>query len=360
MSKYNYIPLHEEDDSCCNDSCCDCCCTVTIIMSAILLVSLLILLLLTPWLFYQCTFAIDNIPPIVNNYMPSIITFSSCMGNWYPHTLMDNMDNEMHIFLGDNIYGDEYSYYFIDAMPTSLNSLRLPDHQLWYYQMMYNKLSCRDTFQRFMRRTKYVLSIWDDHDYGSDDEKSENPIKHVTKSMFVRFWKLNSERQNVSGIYGSYLFSKNNESLLIIVPDLLFDATQTRLFSEAQWSWLMGLVDQYYNVRKIVCFSHQISDYMTRYHSEIDVLFQRTSNKNTIFIAGDPHHPFIVYLPYGHIEITSSPLDQNKADTNEFQYCNATCSIPRGENNFGMINLTANTASIFGINGKLLTVDIFQ
>lgn len=366
--KYTLIDKNQknETDCCdCSEHCCLYCCVVMLIFAVACFIAIAILF---PWVITQCSFASYQVPDTITGFMPQRISFSSCMNNWCDHSLMNNIKSDVHVFLGDNIYGDDYSYNFIDSVPIqSTNFITLPTHFIPYYKLMYNKLSCRATFQRFMQRTPYVLSIWDDHDYGSDDEKSENPVKYKTKRMFLDFWNVNNKRNEVSGVYGSYLFydeRNQDDKVLFILPDLHFMSTNARIFDDEQTDWLKSTIDSVAHeksTRVIMCFSTPVSFLMHKYPVETDWLLQLLNSSSTVFVSGDPHHPSIEYLPYGHIEIISSPLEMCLSDVEvQMQTCNQSCSARKSQNNFGMLDLKSNVASIVGAFGDIITTQCFR
>jgi len=104
------------------------------------------------------------------------------------------------IFLGDNIYGDTYD-------TTEL---------LQKYQLLASKLE----FQHLQRQTK-ILATWDDHDYGWNDSGRHYPLKHVSKRLFLDFFREPeaSDRRNHEGIYTSYLHPVGDKIIQIILLD---------------------------------------------------------------------------------------------------------------------------------------------
>lgn len=343
---YKYTPLQPRLQ-------CRCCCYCMWITYIVFILLTITLLCFCPWLFMQCSVDFHTVPPRIHDFSPNTISFSSCMNNWGEHLLMDNINAPVHVFLGDSIYGDDYRYTFLDSKPNS--ALTLPEHMIWYYRLMYNKLSCRYTFQKMAQRTSYMLSIWDDHDYGSDDELEQNRIKAVTKAMFVKFWRLHESRHTVTGVYGSYEF----DNVLIILPDLHFSSNNMCVFSEEQWAWLQTMAVTAHTKLTVVGMSTPITSLIQKYPIEITKFLALFNHTTTVFVAGDPHSPSIHYLPQNHIEVVSSPLDQNLHADSPLIVCNTTCATKQPQNNFAVLDLVAKTATVYGENGPILYTRIF-
>jgi hypothetical protein len=337
--------------------------TLCPILSGMLLIALLltVILLLCPWLLVGCTFEAAQVPEIIEDYTPRLISFSSCMGNWVDHSLMHRIDSDVYIFLGDSIYGDDYSYEFEDRKPSWLSFLKLPAHMALYYQLMYRKLSCRHSFKRLFLRVPYVLSIWDDHDYGSDDETSSNPMKHHARQMFQEFWNLNAQRRRrVGGVYGSYEFrNARGRSVLIVLPDLHYSTNPTRLFDAQQWGWLTSLLTRHAHATIIVGMSTPISGLQSTYPHEIDTLLSMLNPSTSVIISGDPHVPRLAYLPSGHMDITSSPLAMVGSAPAQHAICHTNCTIDKNQDNYGLIDLQASVGFIMSAHGPLLQAKIF-
>jgi hypothetical protein len=172
-------------------------------------------------------------------------------------------------------------------------------HLSWYYALLYQKLSCRQSLKSLFHRVPYVLSVWDDHDYGCDDKKISNPMKQRSKQMFQEFWKLNSQRKNVNGVYGSYQFRQANLSVLVVLPDLHYSRNACRPFDAEQWEWLSSLLLFHNNNTIILGLSTPMSGLRDRYPKEIDALLATLHPSRSVVISGDPHVPFLVYFPVG-------------------------------------------------------------
>ena len=337
-------------------SCCTCCALTVLLIIIFFMFSPLI----WPWLVFSCNFTLDETPAVVEGYMPSKISFSSCMGNWEDHSLMNQIHSDVHIFLGDSVYGDDYNYEFEAVKPDWLSFFKFPTHVVSYYALMYRKLSCRKPFRDLLVRTPYVLSIWNDHDYGIDDEICTNPMKAKSELMFEEFWQLNIERRNVMGVYGSYEFKKSGASLLIVLLDLHFSTTRVRLFDLEQWEWLTALLAQHKNSTIIMGMSTPMNALYNLYPEEIRAVLSMLNHSKSVIVAGDPHVPSIVRYSTGHVEIISSPLAMvGSASELEFSFCNGNCTVHKNQDNYGMINLQQGVGTVMSMHGPLLQTHIF-
>jgi hypothetical protein len=357
--RYESVKQSDNDDEQIGHRCCTCA-TLCKTVSVILLLTLMLLVLAFPWLLVGCTFEATQVPEIIEGYTPRRISFSSCMGNWVDHSLMHHIESDVHIFLGDSIYGDDYNYEFEDRKPGWLSFFKLPVHVSLYYKLMYRKLSCRHSFKSLFLRVPYVLSIWDDHDYGIDDETSSNPMKHHSRQMFQEFWKLNAQRsRNVSGVYGSYEFRNAGRSVLVVLPDLHYATNPTRLFDVQQWGWLTALLARHTHATIIVGMSTPIGGLRNKYPDEINTLLSMLNPSKSVIISGDPHVPFMVHLPSGHIDITSSPLAMVGSAPAQYAICHTNCTIEKNQDNYGLIDLQTSVGLIMSAQGPLLQAKLF-
>jgi hypothetical protein len=353
-----YEPVKRSDDDEHTGYCCTCA-TLCRTASVMLLFALILSVIFCPWLLVECTFEAAQVPELIEDYTPRRISFSSCMGNWVDHSLMHHIESDVHIFLGDSIYGDDYNYEFEDQKARWLSFLKLPTHVSLYYKLMYRKLSCRHSFKSLFLRVPYVLAVWDDHDYGSDDETSSNPMKQHSRQMFQAFWKLNTQRRGVSGVYGSYEFRNAGRSVLVVLPDLHYATNPTRLFDVQQWEWLTALLTRHAHATIIVGMSTPISGLRSKYPEEIDTLLSMLNPSKSVIISGDPHAPFLVHLPGGHIDITSSPLAMVGSAPAQYAICYTNCTIDKNQDNYGLIDLQNSVGFIMSAQGPLLQAKLF-
>lgn len=365
--KFAYTPLKSKDHNHsetndCDFSYCHEICTCFLAIFILLIIAVIVLSLVLPWIFAPCYY---NIRPVhsTTDAPISTIAFGSCASSSYDIPIFNDIDADVIVFLGDNIYADTGS-------PRIL-------------QMIYNRLSCKHEFQRLVERTKYVLAIWDDHDYGNNDIGADNPIKYESQSTFLNFWRIpsTSERRRQSGgVYGSYRFKMPNgqETVSIIMPDLRFFReplklcdhgeffprencycpTNRSLLGGMQWAWFENAINrsQQSDALTIIASSSQFGHSANGYESWTNFPLERArlqallNPSKSIVISGDVHWGEISKLG-GLIDVTSSgfsEVDRNVLPNNN-RVGNA---IPL--QNYGMIHLLEKTVSIHGIGKKEL------
>lgn len=320
-----------------------------------------------PWLVMQCEFRARNTPPVVEGFVPSRVSFSSCMSNWMDHELMPMIVSDVHIFLGDSIYGDDYSYMFKEYYPRAYGVLRPPVHVAPYYSMLYRKLSCRGSFQSLMARTSYALSTWDDHDYGVDDEGSSNPIKEETRLLFADFWGLNAERRRkAAGVWGSYTFAADVDagrarSVVVVLPDLHWDASSDMLVSRRQRDWLESCLQSHATSKIILALSTPFTAINASHPDFAGRILAMLGGKQAVIVSGDPHTPAVTRLSETLVDITSSPLAQvGVSSVAEGRVCEGSCTIKNNQDNFGLLDLVNDRGYVMGKNGILLETAIFS
>jgi alkaline phosphatase D len=341
---------------------CSCGCVASIIAISFTII-VLIVLIAYPWLYMECQHILKPVDEDIS-FMPDTIAFGSCQSNWMPHSIINKINSNVFIYLGDNIYGDD---------GVELISW-FPKHWLWYRNVLYNKLSCRHSFQKLVSRTKYVLSMWDDHDYGADNEGKDNPIRRESQAKFLDFWRIPkySKRRRDVGIYGSYRFNASGSSVLIILPDVrsfsdLPQRENAKLLGESQWIWLEDTIRSKKSDIIIVATGTQFVDQSVSSDASIWSNFPDEKRRlesllnpaNTIFISGDVHRAGIMRSHSGFLDITSSPLSYNgngpdgtngiqASGNNNYMYMD----------NYGLLDLKRGIASVNGIDGSVLDVKI--
>jgi alkaline phosphatase D len=139
----------------------------------------------------------------------SRIAFGCCADQEKPQPVWEPVlarDNDLFIFLGDNIYADTRD---MDLM-----------------RRRYAKLAAQPGFSR-LRETTPLVAVWDDHDYGENDAGADFPMKDESRRIFLDFWQepAGSPRRERDGIYASYVFGPPGERVQVILPDLRYNRT---------------------------------------------------------------------------------------------------------------------------------------
>jgi len=131
-----------------------------------IVVSVIVILVRFPWIFFACKYDLRG---VLQNNTKNItrIAFGSCASNVDPLDILRDIRADVFVFLGDNIYADTNS-------PAIM-------------KMLYNRLSCKPSFQTLVKQTPYVLATWDDHDYGWNDIGVGYGMKYESQRIFLNF-----------------------------------------------------------------------------------------------------------------------------------------------------------------------------
>ena len=239
-------------------------------------------------------------------------------------TTIAEMDPDVFVFLGDNIYADTV---FMRAM-----------------QRKYDRLAASPPFQQLLESCT-VLATWDDHDYGANDAGSEYPKKEESKRLFLDFWKEPSDsvRRQRAGIYSAYTFGSEEHRIQIILLDTRTfrdplvrgnpnptDALgpyvpnpdpRATLLGEQQWRWLETQFRRPARIR-IIASSIQVLPEFSGWEAWANFPFEKErllslieENRigGVIFISGGRHFAEISVIRrqggYPLYEVTSSALN---------------------------------------------------
>lgn len=331
------------------------------------LVALLVVWLAAPWLVTPCAYSVNPVHKRTDAIIRTI-AFGSCASTHDGLAIFNDISADVLVFLGDNVYAD---------------TLRV-----FYMKWMYNRLSCTPEFRNMVNRVKYVLAIWDDHDYGSDDMGAENPFKYESQDIFLDFWRIPtySERRRGRGVYGSYQFNmSHNQTLSIIMPDLrffrdplticqngeyyprkdCFCPSNGSMIGEEQWAWLEDTVkasqrvDALSVIASSIQFAHSANglESWTNFPRDRARMQSLLNPSKSLVISGDLHYGEIS-LWDGILDITSSGFSSVAKTVlpNKNRIGNA---FP--QNNYGVIDLTSQTVSLYGRGQeRLYSIEIPQ
>ena len=133
----------------------------------------------------------------------SRIAFGSCIKQDQPQPIWDavnELNPQLFILLGDNIYGDS----------TDMEVLRAK----------YALLANQPGFHK-LKQTCPVIGTWDDHDYGANDAGAEYPQKRESQQVFLDFFDVptNDPRRSQEGVYSMRLFGPVGKRVQIILLD---------------------------------------------------------------------------------------------------------------------------------------------
>lgn len=270
---------------------------------------------------------------------PSKILFGSCGHQDKNIPIFNTINKEqgdLFIFLGDNIYGDTND---MDVLADK-----------------YQRLGAKPGFKTLKAQTP-IIAIWDDHDYGQNDAGKEYPHKEQSRQIMLNFWDepANSARRTrPDGVYTSYMYGENEQTIQVIMPDLRWNRdalnhvgeleyyTKRKLnnqgpyspsevkgasmLGEAQWQWLEQELKKPAAI-KLIASSLQLLPDFTGWESWVNfpedrnrlfALIKKHKVNGVVIISGDTHwgeiSKYQQNLDYPLIEMTSSGLTEKWKD----------------------------------------------
>jgi alkaline phosphatase D len=289
---------------------------------------------------------------------PSKILFGSCGHQDKKIPIFNAINKEkgdLFIFLGDNIYGDTND---MDVLADK-----------------YQRLGAKPGFKTLKAQTP-IIAMWDDHDYGQNDAGKEYPHKEQSRQIMLNFWgePANSARRTRSdGIYTSYMYGENEQTIQVIMPDLRWNRdalnhvgeleyyTKPKLnnqgpyspsevkgasmLGEAQWQWLEQELKKPAAI-KLIASSLQLLPDFTGWESwanfpedrnRLLALIKKHKVNGVVIISGDTHwgeiSKYQQNLDYPLIEMTSSGLTEKWKDVspNKHRVGNYTHNVNYGD-----------------------------
>jgi len=249
----------------------------------------------------------------------SVIAFGSCNDEDNPQPLWNDiidMNPDLWIWLGDNIYGDS----------EDMNVMR----------QKYNKQNQVSDY-RTMRTEVPILGIWDDHDFGKNNAGKEFSKKSESRDLMFEF--LDIDESNAAwtreGAYQSYSFGSIGKQVMIILLDSRYfrdepffnpedrDYTpnlEGTILGDTQWAWLekeltnsTADVHLIANGIQVLHEDHRFEKW-NNFPNERKRLLDMLTNlevKNPILLSGDRHISEVARIEWqgkSIPEITSSGL----------------------------------------------------
>jgi alkaline phosphatase D len=246
---------------------------------------------------------------------------------------------DLFLFLGDNVY--------IDSKDRAK------------YPAAYAELAAKPGFKR-LRDQVPILAVWDDHDFGDNDQDARWPLKAYSREVFCDFWgePAGSARRTREGVYAGYIFGPRGARVQVLLPDLRWNKTPnvpldlggksydawakekeqagqevpgpyarnpdpaaTQL-GEAQWAWLEQQLRLPADIRIIGSSLQVLADFpgweawvnYARDHERLIETMRKTRASGVVFLSGDTHYGEITRLdrnvPYPLWDITSSGITE--------------------------------------------------
>lgn len=191
---------------------------------------------------------------------------------------------DVTLWVGDNVYADTKDD---------------PRH----IERCYAALEAKPGF-RELRDASTFLAVWDDHDYGSNDDGAGYALKHESHAIFRTFWRHEARiPADRPGVYHAQTFGPAGRRLQVIMLDGRFnreapgDTADT--LGEAQWAWLAEQLRQPADLRLIVSGYQVLLDRDTKFETwakfpaareRLFRLIRDSKAEGVVFIAGDQHY----------------------------------------------------------------------
>lgn len=218
------------------------------------------------------------------------------------------------LWLGDNWYTREVDY--------------MSEWGLYYRASHDRSLPVLRNFWKAMPH----YAIWDDHDYGPDDEDGSYILKSESRKLFMSYWCNPSYGQDGKGIYTKVSYSDVD---VFLTDDRYFRSSDNLMDSingkpnmdkhflgTAQLKWLENALTTSDATFKIIAIGSQVLNHLNKaaesmryFTAEFNELMQFLNDQKingVIFLTGDRHHSEIVKEEransYPLYDITSSPL----------------------------------------------------
>ncbi len=226
---------------------------------------------------------------------------------------MADKNAAFHLWLGDNWYTRE------------------PDFSVWGLQYRAHRDRSLPVLQRFMASMPQY-SIWDDHDYGPNDEGKSYLMKDESRKLFMDYSCNPTYGENGKGIYTKMSYSDVDffltDDRYFRSEDNILDSVngapnpEKTFFGRQQMEWLKNALVYSKAVFKVVAVGSQVLnpyafapiESMNNYSAEKNELLKFIADQHItgiIFLTGDRHHSEVIKIPrkgtYPLYDVTVSP-----------------------------------------------------
>ncbi len=153
------------------------------------------------------------------------IAFGSCNFEFHKQPLwpvISENNPDLWIWLGDVVYADT------------------EDMELM--QSKFDKQLSNKNYREFLTKVP-VIGIWDDHDFGGNNQGINYPMKKYSQQIFLDFIgePQNTTRRTQEGIYTAYVIGSGKQKVKIILLDTRYfkekPGAENDILGETQWQW---------------------------------------------------------------------------------------------------------------------------
>lgn len=184
----------------------------------------------------------DEIAEVRADHAVSRIAFGSCLRNPAGAEILDEIvayKPDLFVWLGDNIY--------VDTMDQPAR-----------FGELYGLLGGNPRFRK-LRETCPQLAIWDDHDFGADNQGKTYPLKGESKAAFGKFWEIpeTSAFWSREGIHRAVEYGPPKRRVQVILLDGRWHLDQANpeardsYLGKPQWAWLEAVLKRPATIRVI-------------------------------------------------------------------------------------------------------------
>jgi alkaline phosphatase D len=261
---------------------------------------------------------------------------------------------------------------------------------LAYYKQPSDFLSTSKQINANLQRASYqelikkapINGVWDDHDFGRNDEDKRNPYKHIIRDLFLDFLEKSTSHSKIQssvslfdrkfknyGIYDSILI---DEKVKIILLDCRWNKDErfgngSDMLGEEQWLWLEKELSDQKGELVLIISGTQIlpqnrlfnpfipESWYDESRERLFALIKNTGRKGVIFLSGDVHYGEILLFPnschskigYPLYEMTSSGMTHHLGESWKQKFYDLI--VPDTYNNY--------QKRFFGLNFGLVEVE---
>lgn len=280
---------------------------------------------------------------------------------------MANTPAAFHVWLGDNWYTREVDH----ESPWGLN-----------YRASHDRAT--PVLQRFLASMPQY-AIWDDHDYGPNDQNKSYIHKEASRKIFSAYTCNPSCGEEGKGIYTKISYS---DADLFLTDDRYFRSApeladsikslpngEKTFFGKQQLQWLQNALLQSKATFKIICVGSQVLNpynnfecfrqYASEYRELMDFL-QTQPVSGVLFFSGDRHHSEVIRTErpgtYPLYDVTISPYTSGVAKVKGAELTNPArvAGTLVEAQNFGKISVTGKKkerrlqVEFLGLRGEVL------
>ena len=240
----------------------------------------------------------------------------SCAKERLPQPIWNTIgaqEPELFLFIGDNQYADRWA-----PNGRKVQSTPVTDPERFYEA--YETLAAIPEFAKFREKVP-IMGMWDDHDYGANDQGKEYPLKQHSQLAFLDFFQfpLDSPQYQQEGVYYAKTFGEEGRRIQFIMLDTRYhrdkldknprgkgknrgpyiattDTTRSML-GEEQWQWLAEQLAEAAEVRflissvQVVAHEHGWETWgnMPHERERLYNLIRDTEANGVIMLSGDRH-----------------------------------------------------------------------